>query len=71
MTTQSVAFDRAAHFYDDTRGFPAGEDRAVAALISQAGGLTATSRILEIGIGTGRIALPLASHVGAIYGVDI
>jgi ubiquinone/menaquinone biosynthesis C-methylase UbiE len=71
MTTQSVAFDRAAHFYDDTRGFPAGEDWAVAALISQANGLTATSRILEIGIGTGRIALPLASHVGALYGVDI
>ncbi len=37
----------------------------------EAGALTPTSRLLEIGVGTGRIALPMASSVGVIYGVDI
>ncbi len=30
-----------------------------------------SSRVLEIGVGTGRIALPLSEHVGAYFGVDI
>ena len=67
----SVAFDRAAAFYDDTRGFPPGEEEGVAACIAAAGGLTADGRVLEVGIGTGRVALPLARRVGAVCGVDI
>lgn len=68
---RSIVFDRAAGFYDATRGFPPGTDRRVAALFVEAGGLGPTSRVLEIGIGTGRIALPLAPHVGRITGVDL
>jgi ubiquinone/menaquinone biosynthesis C-methylase UbiE len=67
----SVSFDRAASYYDETRGFPSGVETHVGALFAQAGGLTQSSRVIEIGIGTGRIALPLAPHVGAYYGVDI
>ena len=69
--SESVAFDRAAGYYDQTRGFPPGVERDVAAMIARVGGLTRESRVLEIGIGTGRIALPLAPYVSAYYGVDL
>ena len=71
MSEKSVAFDRAAEYYDDTRGFPAGEAQHVAAHIAQTGGLSADSRLLEIGVGTGRIALPLARHVREMVGLDL
>jgi SAM-dependent methyltransferase len=67
----SVAFDRAADYYDETRGFPPGEDIPVADLFRRAGKLTPASRVLEVGVGTGRIALPLAAHVRAVLGVDL
>jgi ubiquinone/menaquinone biosynthesis C-methylase UbiE len=70
--SNAISFDRAADFYDQTRGFPPGITPKAAALIAQAGALTATSRVLEIGIGTGRVALPLAAHTGGrVHGVDI
>lgn len=68
---ESVAFDRAADYYDATRAFPSGVEQEAAAAIVRAGKLTNSSRVLEIGIGTGRIALPLARHVGEIYGIDL
>lgn len=64
-------FDRAAHFYDETRGFPPGDEKPIAALIAQGGNLTPVSRVLEVGIGTGRIALPLSGHIGSVTGVDL
>lgn len=67
----SISFNRAAEYYDETRGFPAGEEQAVANLFVQKGDLKADSRLLEIGIGTGRIALPLAPHIHSIVGIDI
>lgn len=71
MMAQSVVFDRAAEFYDETRGFPAGIEQAVAEMIAKTGGLTPNSTVLEIGVGTGRIALPLARHVRAYHGLDL
>lgn len=71
MSQESVSFERAASYYDQTRGFPTGEDHAAAAVIAAAGGLTQQSRVLEIGVGTGRIALPLARYVALYVGVDI
>lgn len=71
MTNESIKFDRAVDFYDQTRGFPPGEEAAVGALIARVGSLSPSSRVLEIGIGTGRIALPVAAHVGAYYGIDL
>lgn len=71
MPSDSIAFHHAAEVYDATRGFPPGEDRRVAALIAQAAGLDASTRLLEVGIGTGRIALPLSRHVGRVVGLDL
>jgi ubiquinone/menaquinone biosynthesis C-methylase UbiE len=71
MPSDSIPFDRAAGFYDETRGFPPGEERAAAGLFVAAGDLGARSRVLEVGVGTGRIALPLADRVGVMIGVDL
>src|SRR5262245_36855806 len=69
--TDFANFDRAAEYYDETRGFPPGVDAKVAAWIAETVGLSPESRLLEVGVGTGRIAVPLAAHVGQIVGVDI
>ncbi|MBL8163390.1 MAG: class I SAM-dependent methyltransferase [Anaerolineae bacterium] len=69
--SESVKFDRAAEYYDETRGYPPGADTAVSALIAQAGRFAPHSSILEVGIGTGRVSLPLAPHVGSITGIDL
>lgn len=66
----SIVFDRAAGFYDATRGLPPGVEGAVAAAFVAAGRLGPASRVLEIGVGTGRIALPLAARVAGVTGVD-
>jgi SAM-dependent methyltransferase len=68
---RSVTFDRVADSYDATRGFPPGVERSVAELFANGGNLLPGSRVLEIGVGTGRIALPLAAHVARYFGVDL
>jgi SAM-dependent methyltransferase len=70
-TARPVVFDRAADCYDATRGFPPGVETRVAALIAQAGALGPASRVLEVGVGTGRIALPLAERGARVVGVDL
>lgn len=70
-TMNSVNFDRAAPFYDQTRGFPPGVAEQAVALMADAGSLTGDSTVLEVGVGTGRVALPLSHHVGHYIGVDI
>lgn len=69
--SESVKFDRAAAYYDETRAYPPGTEQIVAALITQAGRFTPDSAILEVGIGTGRVSLPLAPRVGSITGIDL
>jgi ubiquinone/menaquinone biosynthesis C-methylase UbiE len=71
MPSDSVTFDRAADYYDETRGFPPGVEREIAALICRAGNLSRSSRVLEVGAGTGRIALPLAALARAVVGLDL
>jgi ubiquinone/menaquinone biosynthesis C-methylase UbiE len=66
----SIVFDRAADYYDRTRGYPPGVADQVAALVARAGRLTSRSRVLDVGVGTGRIALPLATRVGQVVGID-
>jgi SAM-dependent methyltransferase len=61
--------DRIADFYDDLVGTlftPAATEQAVAFLSDLAG----TSPALELGIGTGRIAIPLIERGVAVTGVD-
>jgi ubiquinone/menaquinone biosynthesis C-methylase UbiE len=63
VPSNSINFDRAASYYDETRGFPAGVEEQVGAFIAQSVNLDANSRVLEVGVGTGRIALPLSPHL--------
>jgi ubiquinone/menaquinone biosynthesis C-methylase UbiE len=67
----SLSFDRAVSYYDATRGFPPGVAERVAEAIISAGDLTPTSRVLEMGIGTGRIALPLLMRGIPMAGIDL
>lgn len=66
---ERVPFDRAAEYYDRTRALP---DEAVAAIVGLlTAELAGRGRCLEIGVGTGRMALPLADAGQAMAGVDI
>jgi SAM-dependent methyltransferase len=65
----SIAFDRAAGYYDQSRGLPAGVDDQVADRIEAAVGPDA--RLLELGVGTGRVALPLHRRGRRVVGVDL
>jgi SAM-dependent methyltransferase len=67
----SVVFDRAAEYYDATRAFPPGAAERVVELLARVGGLGPRSRVLEIGVGTGRIAVPLAARVARYAGADL
>ncbi len=67
--TESISFDRAAAFYDETRALPAHIAEQVAQLALRC--LPPQGRILEIGIGTGRIARPLLNHGVRVIGVDL
>lgn len=66
---QSLSFDRAAGFYDQTRGFPAGMSERVAATAVEL--LGANTQVLEIGVGTGRIAKPLLAAGVQVTGIDL
>jgi ubiquinone/menaquinone biosynthesis C-methylase UbiE len=69
--SQSVSFDRVAHQYDATRGYPPGVPERIAAGFIAAGGLARGADTLELGVGTGRIALPLLAQGLNVTGVDI
>ncbi|HSP56435.1 MAG TPA: class I SAM-dependent methyltransferase [Dehalococcoidia bacterium] len=70
MNTPSLSFDRAASYYDATRALQPDLARqltdALEREIRRAGG-----RVLEPGIGTGRIARPLMERGIHVTGVDI
>ena len=69
MAPRSVSFDRAAAFYDATRALPDGARDALADIL--AAELAGRGPGLEIGVGTGRIALPLHERGVALAGVDL
>lgn len=71
MREQSVNFDRAADYYDATRGYPEHEQHNISDFIAQSAHLKTREILLEIGVGTGRMALPLSTHVKQVYGIDI
>lgn len=67
----SIAFDRAAEYYDSTRGFgPGVAERIRDAIVAYTGADTQT-RFLELGVGTGRIALPFIRAGYDYTGVDL
>lgn len=66
---QSLSFDRAAGYYDQTRPLPAAvASRGMDAILEAAG---AAARILEVGAGTGRISIPLLERGADLVGCDI
>jgi len=66
------SFDRVAHCYDDTRGIPPEAARAIGdAIAAMARDVSPSPRLLEVGIGTGRIAVPLAEAGVRVTGIDI
>ncbi len=66
------SFDRVAHVYDDTRGMPAEAASAVTqGLLAALRGVAASPRLLEVGIGTGRIAVPLGAAGVRVSGIDV
>jgi len=64
------SFDRVADIYDETRRMPpdvlAQVVEQIATVVSPADG-----EVLEIGVGTGRIAIPLAERGFRVAGVDV
>ncbi len=67
----SLSFDRVAHEYDATRGYPPGIDQKIVKAIVDTVQATPETRFMEVGVGTGRIAYPLASLGHDYTGVDI
>ncbi len=67
----SLSFDRVADRYDGTRGYPPEVSDMIAAGMMRHGPLVPGATALEIGVGTGRIALPLLARGVNITGVDI
>ena len=66
------SFDRVADVYDSTRGLPDGVAAqvadALATILRETGD---APRLLEVGIGTGRMAVPLAERGVRVTGIDI
>ncbi|MHA2225289.1 MAG: class I SAM-dependent methyltransferase [Candidatus Hodarchaeales archaeon] len=72
MSSPFSCFDWASSFYDTTRAIPAGLIRQIVEKIQQLSKIKPSTKILEVGIGTGRIAIPLSSQLNVdIVGVDI
>lgn len=67
---ESVSFDRAAGYYDATRLLSPKASAAQAAQL-RAALRDADGPALEIGVGTGRVALPLVAAGQRLVGVDI
>src|SRR6266571_3027374 len=57
----SLSFDPVAHIYDATRGYPVEVAQSIAQAIETTAAATPATSFLEVGIGTGRIAFPLAA----------
>ncbi|HZE67525.1 MAG TPA: class I SAM-dependent methyltransferase [Sporichthyaceae bacterium] len=66
---RAVSFDRAAEFYDRTRALS--PELEAAQTEQLAAELAGAVRCLEIGVGTGRIGLPLAQAGVPMVGVDL
>jgi ubiquinone/menaquinone biosynthesis C-methylase UbiE len=64
-----LSFDRVADRYDETRAYPAGVPERIAEALGEyfpKGGKT-----LDIGVGTGRLAVPMKAFGFDIVGVDV
>lgn len=67
--SESVSFDRAASYYDRTRTISEAVLEAVIEMIH--GEAAPRERCLEVGVGTGALAIPLAARGVRVVGTDI
>jgi predicted TPR repeat methyltransferase len=65
----SVAFDDAAGYYDETKALS--PDALAATIDLLAGEFGEARRVLEVGVGTGLLALPLAERGVRVDGIDL
>jgi ubiquinone/menaquinone biosynthesis C-methylase UbiE len=65
----TVSFDRAAGYYDATRRLPGDVREAITELLMAE--LAGRGRCLEIGVGTGRVSLPLQRRGVDLVGADV
>ncbi len=67
----NLPFDRAISYYDQTRSVPDWVMKQVADSFLHETRATSGTKILEVGIGTGRIAMPLLERGLNVIGVDL
>jgi ubiquinone/menaquinone biosynthesis C-methylase UbiE len=68
---QTISFDRAVGYYDSTRGFAPGVDHQIRDSIVRVAGATPDTRFVELGVGTGLIAVPFIEAGYPYLGADI
>ena len=67
--TEPAAFDHTVEFYDETRGLSRVALRVTTELL--AAELHGCGRVLEVGVGTGLLALPLSKEGFRVDGIDV
>jgi ubiquinone/menaquinone biosynthesis C-methylase UbiE len=65
----SLGFDHAVAYYDETRGLSPEVQRATARMLDAE--LAGSNVVLEIGAGTGQVAVPLAQEGMPVIGLDL
>jgi SAM-dependent methyltransferase len=69
VSDETISFDRAAEFYDATRDV--GDEATAETIDYLAASLEGRGRVLEIGVGTGILALPLVTRGHDVVGIDV
>lgn len=69
--TASISFDRVSDIYDATRRLPPEISEQITDFILNLVSATAETKFYETGIGTGRIAVPIAKRGYSYTGIDI
>lgn len=72
MSAERLSFDRVADCYDATRALPpAAQEAAIAGIVRTLKDVAAAPSLLEVGIGTGRMAVPIAAAGVRVVGIDV
>jgi len=66
-----LSFDTLGPTFDATRGLPPGVGNALVAAVRAMTGIELEQRIIEPGVGTGRIATPFVAAGYEVWGIDI